>query len=66
MESMKTYVIGDTHSCYYEFEEQMKKINLNGEEDKLVMFGNFIDRGEQSWELMNIIKAMQKKYGSFI
>jgi len=61
---MKTYVIGDTHGCYFEFEKLMKKINLNCEEDKLVMLGDFIDRGDQSWELVNEIKAMQEKYGT--
>jgi serine/threonine protein phosphatase 1 len=42
----------------------MKKINPNVKEDKLVMLGDFIDRGEQSWELVNEVKTMQEKYGS--
>jgi len=61
---MKTYVIGDTHGCYFEFSKLIKKIDFNGEEDKLVMLGDFIDRGDQSWELINEINTMQEKFGS--
>lgn len=43
---MKTYVIGDTHGCFFEFEKLMKKINPNVKEDKLVLLGDFIDRGD--------------------
>jgi len=59
----KTYVVGDTHGCYTEFSRLLDKINPDLSNDKLVMLGDYIDRGPQSWEMVNSIIDLQKTYG---
>lgn len=59
----KTYVIGDTHGCYNEFSMLMKKIQPDLSRDKLVMLGDYIDRGYQSCEMVNSIVELQQEYG---
>jgi serine/threonine protein phosphatase 1 len=59
----KTVVIGDTHGCYDEFEEMLEKTNLDLKNDRLVMLGDYIDRGSQSFEMLSRISALQNLYG---
>ncbi len=48
---MKTYVIGDTHGCFDEFEKLLNKVNPNLKEDRLIMLGDYIDRGSKSYAM---------------
>ena len=41
---MSTYVIGDIHGCYDEFMQMLDKIALS-DSDRLLMVGDYIDRG---------------------
>lgn len=60
---MKTFVIGDIHGCYEEFEKLVEKININFKEDRLVLLGDYIDRGDNSFEVVEKIIALEKEYG---
>ena len=48
---MTTYVISDIHGCYDEFLCMLARISLNSE-DKLILAGDYIDRGRQSLEML--------------
>lgn len=52
---MSTYVIGDVHGCYKEFLEMLKQID-NKDEDRIIMVGDYIDRGEQSFEMLEYME----------
>ena len=60
---MKTYVIGDTHGCLDEFERLLAKIKPNLDEDRLIMLGDYIDRGSKSYEMVQTLLKMQADYG---
>ena len=48
---MATYVISDIHGCFDEFQTMLDKIKLS-ESDRLILAGDYIDRGKQSLEML--------------
>lgn len=48
---MSTYVISDIHGCYNEFLSMLEKIRFSGS-DSLILAGDYIDRGKQSYEML--------------
>lgn len=52
---MSTYVIGDVHGCYKEFLEMLKQID-NKDEDRIIMVGDYIDRGDRSFEMLEYME----------
>lgn len=62
-ENRRTLVIGDIHGCYDELIELLSVANYEGNSDILIFTGDYIDRGLKSYEVIQHIKALQKKYG---
>ena len=54
---MSTYVMSDIHGCYDEFMTMLSKIKLSAE-DKLIIAGDYIDRGTQSYEMLKWIESV--------
>lgn len=52
---MSTYVISDIHGCYNEFISMLEKIHFS-ESDNLILTGDYIDRGKQSYEILKWIE----------
>ena len=52
---MSTYVIGDIHGCYDEFQRMLKLIELQ-DRDTAILVGDYIDRGKQSYEMLKFIE----------
>jgi bis(5'-nucleosyl)-tetraphosphatase (symmetrical) len=48
METKRHIFIGDIHGCLDEFNELMKKVSYNPNEDRLILLGDLIDRGPDS------------------
>lgn len=48
---MSTYVISDIHGCCNEFLSMLEKICFS-ESDNLILAGDYIDRGKQSYEML--------------
>lgn len=42
---MKTIVVGDIHGCIDEFHDLLELVKFQGEEDRLILLGDLIDRG---------------------
>jgi serine/threonine protein phosphatase 1 len=55
---MKTYAIGDVHGCAKTLAALMDKVNDAGW-DKLVFIGDYIDRGPNSKDVINIVMNLQ-------
>ena len=51
---MNTYVMSDIHGCFDKLQEMLKKIEFT-QEDQLIIAGDYIDRGTQSYEMLNWI-----------
>lgn len=57
----RVFAIGDIHGCFDSFKQLVEhKIKLN-KRDKLVLLGDYIDRGTQSKEVIDYIIEMQRK-----
>lgn len=52
---MSTYVMSDIHGCYNELMNMMKKIEFSSK-DTLIIAGDYIDRGKQSYEMLKWIE----------
>lgn len=48
---MSTYVMSDLHGCYDQFVRMLEKIKFN-DDDTLVLAGDYMDRGEQNYEML--------------
>lgn len=48
---MCIYIMSDIHGCYNEFRSMLEKINFS-DTDQLIMAGDYIDRGQQSYEML--------------
>lgn len=51
----KTYVMSDIHGCYDEFLLMLEKVQFS-DEDQLILAGDYIDRGTQSYEMLRWIE----------
>lgn len=60
---MKTYVIGDTHGCFNTFKDLLIKINYDKSVDRLILLGDYIDRGRNSKALVEFLINLQKEIG---
>jgi len=52
---MRTLVISDIHGCYDKFKTLLEKVSYNYESDKLVLLGDYIDRGSSSRKVINLV-----------
>lgn len=52
---MGTYVMSDIHGCYQYFFAMLDKISFS-DEDRLIMAGDYIDRGKHSYEMLKWIE----------
>ena len=57
---MSTYVMADIHGCYDEFQQMLDKINFNPEVDELIIAGDIVDRGPQSYEMLEYARSKPK------
>ena len=59
----KIWVFGDIHGCYNHLKLLLSVIDYKGE-GKLIFLGDYVDRGKYSFEVIETIKDLQKKYGN--
>lgn len=52
---MNTYVMSDIHGCYDDFLSMLEKIGFS-DDDRLIIAGDYIDRGTQSYEMLKWIE----------
>jgi len=67
---MKTIVISDIHGCYNELKELLFELETSGEynknTDKLVFLGDYIDRGEDSRKVIELVRSLQENNDNVI
>ena len=52
---MSTYVMSDIHACFSELQVMLEQINFS-KVDRLILAGDYIDRGEQNYEMLKWIE----------
>ena len=56
---MKTYVIGDIHGCYYTMKNLIQNSTFDYKKDRIIFIGDYIDRGLNSYDVINYIKNLK-------
>lgn len=59
IEKVRTIFVGDIHGCINEFNELLRKLSYNPEEDRLILLGDLIDRGPDSIAVVAKAKEMR-------
>lgn len=60
---MKIYAMSDIHGCLQEFETALEMIDLSGD-NKLILLGDYIHSGADSYGVLRKIMSLQQKYGA--
>lgn len=60
---MRNFVIGDIHGNYKELKELLNKLNPDLNHDKLIFLGDYIDRGPNSYNVIQFLIELQKNHG---
>ena len=60
---MKTFVIGDVHGCSDQLEELLEVIRPDLTQDRLIMLGDYIDRGPQCHQALQTVIKLQRTFG---
>ncbi|MFO7807635.1 MAG: metallophosphoesterase [Candidatus Moraniibacteriota bacterium] len=55
---MSTYVIGDIHGEIKQLKKILSKINYDSSADRLIFLGDYIDRGEDPYQVYNLIQNL--------
>ncbi|MGX2986608.1 bis(5'-nucleosyl)-tetraphosphatase (symmetrical) ApaH [Ursidibacter sp. B-7004-1] len=58
---MATYLIGDLHGCFDEFQALLKKVDFNPTYDELWLTGDLVARGENSLACLRFVKELGEK-----
>ena len=55
------YAMSDIHGCIEELQKQMEQVDLSGD-NRIVFLGDYIDYGDSSYQVLQYIWDLQKKY----
>ena len=58
---MRIIIIGDIHGCYNEFTALLDKVNLDVAADKVILLGDAMDRGADSYQVLKKILELKLK-----
>lgn len=58
----KIFGIGDIHGCYHKLVLLMERITPDFANDLVVFVGDYIDRGEQSYEVVEYLMDLKSRY----
>jgi len=56
----KIYAVGDIHGCYAKLVDLMNRIDIHHESDTLIFIGDYIDRGPDSFEVVDYLIELKK------
>ena len=60
---MNIYAMSDIHGCLFEFEEALSLVDLSGD-NILVLMGDYIHGGADSYGVLKRIMELERKYGT--
>ncbi|HHK7668544.1 TPA: metallophosphoesterase, partial [Streptococcus pneumoniae] len=56
----KLFAISDIHGHYNEFIKSLNKIDLSDKQSKLILLGDYIDNGHQSFQVISKIIELEE------
>ena len=56
------YSVSDIHGHYNEFIKALNKIDLSDKQSRLILLGDYIDNGSQSFQVISKIIELEKIY----
>lgn len=62
----KIFAIGDIHGCFDKLQALLDKIDIDFATDTLVFIGDYIDRGKHSFEVVQYLIDLKKRFGSIV
>ncbi len=57
----RIFAVGDIHGCYTKLVDLMERIKIHNKKDILVFLGDYIDRGDQSREVVDYLVRLKKQ-----
>jgi serine/threonine protein phosphatase 1 len=57
----RIFAVGDIHGCFSKLVDLMERIKIHREKDILVFLGDYIDRGDQSREVVEYLVRLKKE-----
>lgn len=60
---MHIYAMSDIHGCLDAFKASLSTVDLDAEDSKLVLLGDYCDRGPDSLGVFELVMDLQKRYG---
>lgn len=60
---MRTIIVGDIHGCYDEWQNLLQKANFDSKQDCLILLGDLMDRGKNSYEVFCKAVSLQQEMG---
>lgn len=61
-EFKRILAISDIHGCYDQFNKMLIETNYNPEQDKLILLGDYVDRGNQSKQVLEKVYELVNTY----
>jgi serine/threonine protein phosphatase 1 len=61
---MKTFVIADVHGCYDALVDLLEISGVRPGKDRLVLLGDYIDRGRQEHEVLALLMDLRSRYSN--
>ncbi len=62
----KIFAVGDIHGCDLQLQELMKKLEIDYHEDTLVFVGDYIDRGDGSYNVVDYLAKLRKQHDNIV
>ncbi len=62
----KIFAIGDIHGCYDQLQALMDKVPIDFEHDRLVFLGDYIDRGPDSFKVVEYLINLKREYSNTV
>jgi serine/threonine protein phosphatase 1 len=67
MEDRRIFAVGDIHGCRQKLERLMEKIDWRPEnQEELIFLGDYIDRGPDSFGVVEVVRQIKKSYPSLV
>lgn len=62
----RIFAIGDIHGCYDKLLSLMEKIDIDWGLDKMIFLGDYIDRGPDSYEVVEYLIGLKKQHSNIV
>jgi serine/threonine protein phosphatase 1 len=60
------FAVGDIHGCYDKLRDVMHQIPIDWQNDKLVFIGDYIDRGPDSFKVVDYLINLKERYPGIV